>query len=402
MGMFRLGSPKFSLGIDIGTSSLKFIQMKKTKQGPQIVAHGLERYPPGIYQDGVLQDSNALVQIIRSLKKEHNLKFDQVFTGISSQSTILRFFPLPEMDDAELKHAIDGEAEQYVPYPLDTVNLHYAKLDRFEQEGMSRLLCLLAVAQKQHVDSLVDLFKSAGIKNLDALDIDSLAMINALDNYLNRGSSQESATQESAEETDIETEALESSIESSTEEQGPSEDEVTAIVCIGARKTVINVLKGRVLRFSRTSPASPSESLGGEVITEVIKSVYKVPFEEAEEIKIEKSRQALDGSEDQEFSDVIHTTVEEIAVEIRRSFDYYKAQHREPVIHRVILTGGTAKLKDIEVLLSNELSVDVEVGDPSYGLLRDMDSEELFEENLQEYGVAIGLALRGCDEEGSP
>ena len=93
---------------------------------------------------------------------------------------------------------------------------------------------------------------------------------------------------------------------------------------------------------------------------------------------------------------MVHTTVEEIAGEIRRSFDYYKAQHREPVIHRVFLTGGTAKLKDIDVLLSNELSVDVEIADPSYGLLKDMDNPELFEENLQEYTVAIGLALRGC------
>jgi len=375
--------------------------MKKTKQGPQIVAHGLERYPPGIYQDGILQDSNALVQIIRGLKKEHNLKFDQVFTGISSQSTILRFFPLPEMDDAELKHAIDGEAEQYVPYPLDTVNLHYAKLDRFEQEGMSRFLCLLAVAQKQHVDTLVDLFKSAGIKNLDALDIDSLAMINALNSYLNRAQGAAAVVEPLGEGGENPEGAEEPASMEFTPPEGPPEDEVTAIVCIGARKTVINVLKGGVLRFSRTSPASPSESLGGEIITDVIKSVYKVPFEEAEEIKIEKSRQAVEGVEDQEFSDVIHTTVEEIAVEIRRSFDYYKAQHREPIIHRVILTGGTAKLKDIEVLLSNELSVDVEVGDPSYGILRDMDTEELFEENLQEYGVAIGLALRGCDEEES-
>jgi Tfp pilus assembly PilM family ATPase len=65
----------------------------------------------------------------------------------------------------------------------------------------------------------------------------------------------------------------------------------------------------------------------------------------------------------------------------------------------VVLTGGTAKLKDINVLLHNELGVDVEIADPSYGLLRDMDAEELFEENLQEYTVAIGLALRGWDEE---
>ena len=381
--MFRLGPAKFSLGIDVGSSSLKFVQIKKTKQGPQIINHGLERYAPGVFQEGVLSDPNAIVNMIKNLKKEYGLKYDQVFTAITAGNTILRFLPLPDMGDEELSAAIDGEAEQYVPYPLDTVNIHYAKLDRIEQEGVARILCLLAVAQKEHVESLVSIFKSVGIKQLDALDIDALCVINSLNNYLKRKPSFQDEGAEELGEEGAEAPMAEP-------DNSVNEDEVVAIVCIGASWTIINVLKGGVLRFSR------NVRISGNNITEVIRSVYKVSHEEAEEIKIEKSKEALDGQVDQEFNDVVQTTVEEIAGEIRRSFDYYKAQHREPVIHKVVLTGGTAKLKDIDQLLSNELAVDVEVGDPSFGLLTDMDNEELFEENLQEYTVAIGLALRGC------
>lgn len=381
--MFRLGPPKYSLGIDIGSSALKFVQIKKTKQGPQIINHGHEKYSPGVFQDGVLQDPNAVIQMLKNLKKEYGLKYDQVYTAITSSNTILRFLPLPDMGDEELAHAIDGEAEQYVPYPLDTVNIHFAKLAKIEQEGMTRLLCLLAVAQKEHVQGIVDIFKAVGVKQLDSLDIDSLAVINALNNFLKRTKAE--VTEGVDDVVDMDPES-----ENSSDNMGLGEDEVVAIVSIGAKSTIINVLKGGVLRFSRNVPIS------GNNITDVIRSVYKVTMEEAEDIKIEKSREALEGNVDEEFTDVVHTTVEEIAGEIRRSFDYYKAQHREPVIHRVFLTGGTAKLKDIDLLLSNELSVDVEIADPSYGLLKDMDNPELFEENLQEYGVAIGLALRGC------
>ena len=289
------------------------------------------------------------------------------------------------MGDEELAHAIDGEAEQYVPYPLDTVNIHFAKLAKVEQEGMTRILCLLAVAQKEHVENVVDIFKAVGVSQLDCLDIDSLAVINALDNFLKKaGEQSQILDDESLEDFDQTTDAT------SSETSSTMQDEVVAIVSIGARSTIINVLKGGILRFSR------NVAISGNNITDVIRSVYKVTVEEAEDIKIEKSKEAVEGSEDQEFSDVVQTTVEEIALEIRRSFDYYKAQHRESVIHRVFLTGGTAKLKDIDVLLSNELSVDVEIADPSYGLLKDMENPELFEENLQEYTVAIGLALRGC------
>ena len=344
------------------------------------------------YQENVAAETNAKnataekarTDAVSDLKKEYGLKYDQVFTAITSSNTILRFLPLPDMGDEELAHAIDGEAEQYVPYPLDTVNIHFAKLAKVEQEGMTRILCLLAVAQKEHVQNIVDIFKAVGVSQLDCLDIDSLAVINALGNFLKK-SGQEQKIEDGDSLEDLE--QMEDSVMVGTES---SEDEVVAIVSIGARSTIINVLKGGILRFSRNVPIS------GNNITDVIRSVYKVTVEEAEDIKIEKSKEAVEGTEDQEFSDVVHTTVEEIAGEIRRSFDYYKAQHREPVIHRVFLTGGTAKLKDIDVLLSNELSVDVEIGDPSHGLLKDMDNPELFEENLQEYTVAIGLALRGC------
>ncbi|MBW7875791.1 MAG: type IV pilus assembly protein PilM [Candidatus Cloacimonetes bacterium] len=381
---FRFGPPKFSLGVDIGSSALKYVMLKKGKTGPEVVAAGIESYPEGVFVDGIMQDPNAISQMIKNIKKEQNLKFEQVFTSIASQNTILRFLPLPEMEDEELKHAIEGEAEQYVPYPLETVNLNFARLAKVEQDGTTRLLCLLAVAQKEQVESIVGIFRSVGVKQLDALDIDSLAIINSLEKFMKRKSGPDDVVAEEGDEPM----GTMSGVGSSPD---IGDDEVVAIVCIGARSTIINVLKGHVLRFSR------NVQISGNNITEVIRSVYKFTFSEAETTKIEKSVASVQGEVDQEFLDVVHTTIEEIAGEIRRSFDYFKAQHREPLIHRVILTGGTAKIKDIDKLLSSELSVEVVLGDPSVGILRALPNEDSFIENLQQYSVAIGLALRGVE-----
>ncbi len=388
--MFRFGPPKYSLGIDIGSSCLKFVMLKKGKSGAEVVACGVETYPDGVFVDGELEDVNTVVSMLKTIKKENNLKFEQVFTSVASQNTILRFLPLPDLEDAELKMVVEGEAEQYVPYSIDEVNLNYAKLARIEMEGSMRVLCLLAVAKKQYVETLVNLFKAVGVKQLDALDIDAIAVINSLDKYLKRKNQAQDFSMGEGE--DAPTVEDEEPMGSSLEGMGSDvEDEVVAIVSIGARTTIINVLKDGVLRFSRNVPIS------GNNITEVIKSVYKVTFQEAEATKIEKSVAAMQGEVDTEFEEVVQTTVEEIAAEIRRSFDYFKAQHREPVIHRVILTGGTAKLKNIDTLLSNELSVDVELGDPSFGLQKAMPNEDLFMDNLHQFSVALGLAMRGVD-----
>ena len=100
-----------------------------------------------------------------------------------------------------------------------------------------------------------------------------------------------------------------------------------------------------------------------------------------------------------EIAEVIQGTVDELASEIRRSFDYFKAQSREPMIHKIILSGGSANLGGFSTYLMNELGVDVNIGNPLEGIAVVVpDTEELYN-NLQQFTVAIGLALRGVAED---
>ena len=374
LALFRFGALNTSLGVDIGNSSIKFVQMKKGSNGPQLTGLAIEPLPEGAMVDGAINDPSLIANKIKEVRKANGLKVDNSFTSIAAQNAILRFVPFPVMPDDELKIAVRNEAEHYVPYSLEEVNIDFAKLAQIEDEGMSRYLVLLVVAQKDYVNALEQVFKESGI-GLQSVDVDTLGVLNALDASIN----------------------MRAGVDDDGMEQDMMDDEkgeVLAVISIGARTTNVNILKNGILRFTRPIP------IAGNNITSVIQNVFKESFAEAERTKIEEGILGLDGDEgDAEFTEVVQTTIEELAGEIRRSFDYFKAQTREPLIHRVILTGGTSKLRNLDVFLTNEFGIDVELADPLHGIEVAIPNQEVLEDYLQDFTVAIGLAMRGVVEE---
>lgn len=370
MALFRIGSANTSLGVDIGNSSIKFVQMKRGASGPQLTGLAIEPLPEGAMVDGAINDPSLIANTIKQVRKANGLKVDNCVTSIAAQNAILRFVPFPVMPDDELKIAVRNEAEHYVPYSLEEVHIDFAKLAQIEDEGMSRYLVLLVVAQKDYVNALEQVFKEAGIV-LASVDVDTLAVLNSMENSIMARAGGEGEM-------------------AGDDEKG----EVLAVISIGARTTNVNILKNGILRFTRPIP------IAGNNITSVIQNVFKESFAEAERTKIEEGILGMEGEEgDQEFTEVVQTTIEELAGEIRRSFDYFKAQTREPLIHRVILTGGTSKLRNLDVFLTNEFGIDVELADPLHGIEVAIPNQEVLEDYLQDFSVAIGLALRGVVSE---
>jgi type IV pilus assembly protein PilM len=102
----------------------------------------------------------------------------------------------------------------------------------------------------------------------------------------------------------------------------------------------------------------------------------------------------IEGEEENEVSEVIKTVVEDLASELRRSFDYYKAQSREKVIHKIFLAGGTAYLQNIDVFLANELGIEVILSEPLDYLEIGVNDEEELRDHALELSAAIGLAIR--------
>ena len=356
------GSNNMALGIDIGTSAVKMVQLKKTTNGIELINYGYRPLPPEAMADGSVSDPSAVAEAIKELRKERGFKSSGLFASISGQNVIMRFTKLPVMDPGELDQTVKIEAEQYVPYSIDEVSITHAVLKTVEEEeeGGGKYKILLVVAQKELVTSYTEVIKSSGLGKCEVVDVDTIAAINALENsFMQTADSQEGG-------------------------------EVVAIIDSGARTTNISVLKSGILEFTRNIP------IAGNNITESLKDTLKQEFDQAESIKI--SEGSIGDGGVSEISEVIQGTVDELASEISRSFDYFKAQSREPMIHKIILSGGSANLNGFSTYLMNELGVDVQVGNPLEGISINVNDADDLYNNLQQFTVAIGLALRGVAE----
>lgn len=348
MGLF--GGSKAVIGIDIGASSIKAVAMEKAGSRPKIVSYGILPVPEGVVVDGNIADNNALSETLKELLKAVGNKGAVCNTGFSSQNVIVRFIKVPQMKEEELEEAIKFEAEQYVPYALEDVCIGFSKLNEIEEEGMVSYFVLLVCSQKEIVNNYMRTLKSAGL-NINVLDVNNFACLNAL-----------------------------------YEQVG--DDEVAAIIDIGAASTDINICRNGILEFHRNI------SIAGNSITSVIQSVLKLDFAQAENIKKEEGAIMTDGEEENEVSEVIRTVVEDLASEIRRSFDYYKAQWRQKIIHKIFLSGGTAYLRNIDVFLANELGIEVITADPLMSVDIAVSDESGVREHAMELSAAVGLALR--------
>lgn len=362
MSLFTFGSINTALGIDIGTSAVKMVQLKKSPTGPELINYGMAPIPYSAVEEGGFKDPQTISAIIKDLLKSNKIKPERSFASISGQNVIMRFTKLPIMTPEELEQTVRIEAEQYVPYAIEEVSIAHAVLQEItEEDGSGKYSVLLVVAQKELVNSYLEILKASGI-NPEVIDVDTIAAINALENSI----MQTAGSQEGG--------------------------EVVAIIDSGARTTNISVLKYGVLMFTRNIP------IAGNQITQAIMSTLKNDFEQAENIKIQEAEVIVGEGVTNEISEVVKNTIDDLTIEIRRSFDYFKAQSREPLIHKIILSGGSANLKGFSAYLSNELGVDVYMGNPLEGINVTVPNTDMLYSNLQQFTVAIGLALRGIQE----
>jgi type IV pilus assembly protein PilM len=351
--MISFGASKGVIGLDIGASSIKVVQMKRGNP-PSLVNYAVVDLPEdGVVVDGNIADAETAAECIKEAIGQLSSKGFPIHSALSGQNVIVRFIHMPMMNEDDLAETIKFEAEQYVPYPIEDVALDFASLSQVESDvGAGQLLILLVVAQKEQIGTFMGCLRQANVVP-EVLDVDTFAVINALNKSIH----------------------------------GENGENVVSVIDIGAATSNISILKDGVLQFTRSIP------IAGNNITSVIQNVLKLDFEQAENVKIQEGI-ALD-DEENEVSEVVRTIVEELVGEIRRSFDYYKAQHRESQIDKLIITGGTSKLKNIDVFMANELGYEVEIGDPLMDVEVEIEDQDDFQNKILELTVAIGLALRG-------
>ena len=348
--MFGLGRSTNAVGLDIGASSVKAVQIKRSRGANELVRLGVAPLHPETIVDGVIMDSGTVISAIQQIFTENQIKTKDVVVAVSGHSVIVKKVRITKMKPEELEEAIPFEAEQYVPYAIEDVNLDFQVLGNTDPAAPDMDVLLVAV-KKDIINDYLSIISTAGL-NAVVVDVDAFALENAfeLSYELDR-------------------------------------DQVVGLVNLGAAVMNINILQGGFSEFTRDSP------LGGNRYTESIQKMLGLSYEQAEMLKLGGD---VDGRTFQDAQPAIDMVNAEVAGEIRRSFDFFRSSSHSDTIHRVILSGGCARLPGLVEYLSENLEISFEVANPLRKIKADPKKfdPEYLEMIAPQLAVSVGLALR--------
>ncbi|HEX9757069.1 MAG TPA: type IV pilus assembly protein PilM [Nitrospiria bacterium] len=340
------------LGLDIGSSSIKLIQLSEARGRLKLERFGIMHLPPELIVDGTVMDSGSVVETIKELFEEQKTKIKEVALSVSGHSVIVKKIMLPPMSEEELEESIKWEAEQYIPFDINDVNMDFHILETTEgPDGKGQMSVLLVAVKKDKLAEYTSLVNEAGLVPV-VLDVDAFALENMFClNY------------------DFQPE------------------EVVALVNIGASVMNINILKNGQFTFTRDI------SVGGNRYTEAIQKELNLSYEQADEAK---RGGAIPGVEKDAVETILHVVHSEAASEISRSFEYFKTTSANENIDKIILSGGAAKIRGFGGFLTEKLSVPVEIANPFRNI--EVDHKRFDPGFLEEAGplaaIGVGLALR--------
>lgn len=347
-----LSRSKNLLGLDLGSGNIKVLELKETKTGYQLVNFGIEPLPPETIVDSTIMNSPAIVNAITKLLSANQIKTRDVATSVSGHSVIIRKITLPLMTDEEIASNIRWEAEQYIPFDINEVNIDYQRLDNVSEDQSSQDILLVAV-KKDMVNDYVAVINEAGLNPM-VIDIDAFAVQNMYEiNYeVQKG-------------------------------------KVVALVNIGAGVININIIQNGSSVFTRDM------ALGGNNYTEEIQKQFGVSFEEAEQIKLSGG-----GDRKEELEGILDSLSSAIALETQRSLDFFVATSSAGNISKIYLSGGCAKTTNLPETIEKQTGISVEVVNPFNNI--EINPNKFDMDYIQEVapacGTVVGLSLRRIDD----
>jgi type IV pilus assembly protein PilM len=352
MFSFSLKRAKPVVGLDIGSSTVKAVELRPAGKGFKVTAFGVEPVPADSIVDGAIIDGGGVADAIRRLLDGKAFKAKDVAASLSGNAVIVKKISLPTMTEAELSESIYWEAEQYIPFDIQDVNLDYQILNPgTSEEANGTMEVLLVAAKKEKVADYTGVISQAGRVPV-LVDVDAFALQNAYEvNY------------------------------------GLDPNEVVVLLNAGASAVNINILSGQQSLFTRDI------STGGNAYTEAVQKELNLPFESAEQAK---KGEPIDGVTIEEVRTVITAMTDNLLLEIQKTFDFYKASATTDRIDRILLSGGACAVDGFAAALEERFNSPVEMFDPFRKIA--FDTQKLGVEDRDRLApmaaVAVGLALR--------
>ena len=348
------GKKKGVFGLDIGSSSVKIVELDGKTNKLNLVNLGFENLPNDTIVDGQIMELNAVSEVIQNVCNSHNIKSDEVITSVSGHSVIIKNIVLPPMSIEELEESIDWHAEEHIPYDLSEVSLDYHVMEEDEET----MQVLIAACKQERLDNIKQAVQLSG-KNPKIIDVDTFALQNCYEvNYK------------------------------------PDESQVVTLLNIGASTMNVNIVRGGTSLFTRDI------TVGGSQFTDILQRSLGYSYEEAEAVK-RGATDAVENVEETAIEPLMENVTEMVAMEIQKTFDFYRAttEDDEIAVEKLLLSGGGSKLAGLKEDLAEKLELPVEVLDPFKEVnvdTRKFDPDYL-SEIMPEMAVAVGLAIRGAE-----
>ena len=359
--MLGLSRNKNIVGLDIGSYSIKAVELKSRKKGGEEVYEvariGYEKLPHDAIVEGTIIDSAAVVETLRLVLDENKFVHKDVAISISGNSVIIKKISLPSMEKQELAESVIWEAKHNIPYPYEETNVDYAVLPS-PMGGENRNLDILLVAAKKDKIANYSNTVHQARRNLKAIEVDVFALQNAFEiNYPEIFLSR-----------------------------------TVALINVGANITNVTILEKGVPQLFRDL------SLGGYFITENMRKELNVSFDEAE--KVLKGVPGT-GIPLEQFQTVLAMNVRDLLDETEKTFSFYEAgEKKEKRIENIFISGGLANVPSLVGDFEQKFRIKSEIFNPFKNIAFDEKKFDpiYFNEMAPVFGVAVGLSTRKAEK----
>ncbi len=319
-GGFSLHLPSLSLrknllGVDIGSSSIKLVQLACTGGVCRLKDVGYQKLPYGAGESGAAEALKILLNV-------HGIGKSRVSSSIRNKSLTFSHIKLPKMPKDDLTEAVRWEVKKGIDFPEDAI-IDYVVMDELMEEGKTKLSIMTFAVRKDEVIGHVGMLKEASLRP-DVIDVGPMALLSAFDyNY------------------------------------GWEKDKRYAVLDIGASKATLSIISNGSLRFARYIP------LAGDDITRIIQDAEGTDFQAAEDKKL---RYAGVNDAPEVVQTAVKSFTEGISIEVKRSFTYYQAHLREGWVDSLLLSGGSANIKGLAEKIGSAVGVPTAIYDSMKGV----------------------------------
>jgi type IV pilus assembly protein PilM len=358
LGEMFLG-PRDVVAVDIGSYAVKVVLLKQ--EGPALQLKAWGHLPIAAKADASPDERKiAVINSLRAFLIEKGVGVREAATSLSGNAVIVRYVKFPRLTKTELQATLATEAEPFIPFDINEVQLGFHILSEIVEDGQKKMETVLVAAKKELVTARLEILQGAGFTPA-IIDVDSFALENVHEKLRDP-------------------------------KEGPS---ATLYLNIGHMVTNLSIIENGVTRVVR------DVFISGSTMTKAVAKAFQCESAKADELKkqygvivdpAEKEKALADGSREAlGVSQAIGQVARDLVGEVHRSVDFYLSQGPDRAIGRIVLSGGTARARNLDKHLSGELKVPVSVLDPFVFV---SGADAVPADLRPTFGVAMGLALR--------